>query len=496
MKNKILIISIVLLSLFGVTTNAQDLTNYNLYNQNQFLYNPAYSVDVCKVTGFLNSHIQWTEFEGAPRVNTLGLRGNISPTSGLGLTVFNFKSGAISTTDVNLSYAYKAKFADNHFLSMGLGLGILSDKLITDDVDAYDMSDPILLGDDLNQTTFTAKFGMAYVNKNFEAQLIFPQLKQRAGFNFYTIGIMSYNIKAGTDLELKPSVLVRGTKTTPKQFDGYLTATFKKMVWVSAGYRTNNSMIFGVGANLSNYSLGYAFQNEMNTINKAGNGTHEIQLIVRFGCKEKVKKEPSNEPKMIKVTGNVIDKETSEPLTAHVVITNETTGEIVYDKEVTGKFETDLGIGKYKAVFTGNIIPKTERFEIKESTNKDFKLEVKAIKTLDKTFNLGSVNFETNKSIIKDDASYKILDHLVEIMNEYPDVNIEIQGHTDSDGSDEANLTLSQSRADVCKEYAISKGIAAARLTAVGYGETKPIVGNDTPANKAKNRRTEFKIVD
>ncbi len=495
MKNKILIISVVMLSFFAITAKAQDLTNYNLYNQNPFLYNPAYSVDKCTFTGFLNSHIQWMDFDGAPRVNTIGVRGNISPNSGLGLTVFNFKSGVIGSTDINLSYAYKAKFGDEHFLSMGLGLGFLTDKIITEDVVAMDMTDHMLIGQDAKETTVTTKFGMAYQNKNLEAQVIFPQLMQRGKMNYYTIGILSYKVDATADLEVKPSVMVRGAKTTPLQFDGFVTATFKKMVWLTAGYRSNNSLIIGAGANLSNYSVGYAYHAEMNDINKAGKGTHEIQLIVRLGCRDK--KEPVAEgPKSIKVTGNVVDKQTGDPLTAKVVITNVNTGEVVFEKEVTGKFETNLGVGVYKAEFTGNIIPKTEKFEIKESTNKDFKLEVKSIKTLDKTFNLGSVNFETNKSKIKDDASYKILDQLVDIMNEYPDLNIEIQGHTDSDGSDDANLKLSQDRADVCKEYAISKGIEAKRLTAVGYGETKPIADNNTAENKAKNRRTEFKIVD
>jgi len=496
MKNKLLIIYTALLLFVGFSAKAQDLTNYNLYSQNPFLYNPAYSVDKCKVTAFLNSHLQWSDFEGAPKVNTLGLRGNISENSGLGITVFNFKSGVISTTDVNLNYAYKAKFGEEHFLLMGLGLGIIADKVITEDVFAQDMSDPVLIGDNAKQTAINSKFGLAYINKKLEVQVMFPQLTQRGEFNFYTVGILGYKMNLNEDFMLKPSVMVRGNKTTPKQFDLNLAAHFKDMVWLSAGYRSNKSMFFGVGANFSNYALGYAYQTEMSDIQDAGKATHEIQLIARFGCKQKEKKETVIEPKIIKVTGNVIDKQTGEPLTAHVVITNTNTGEIVFDKEVTGKFETDLGIGNYTAAFTGNIIPKTEKFEIKESTNKNFKLEVKSIKTLDKTFNLGSVNFETSKSVIKDQASYNVLDQLVEVMNEYPELKIEIQGHTDSDGSDEANLKLSQDRADVCKKYAIDKGINASRLTSVGYGETKPIVNNDTPANKAKNRRTEFKIVD
>lgn len=67
---------------------------------------------------------------------------------------------------------------------------------------------------------------------------------------------------------------------------------------------------------------------------------------------------------------------------------------------------------------------------------------------------------------------------------------------TDSDGSNSHNLTLSENRAKVCLEYVISKGIDQSRLKSVGYGENKPLVPNNSKANKAKNRRTEFKILN
>jgi outer membrane protein OmpA-like peptidoglycan-associated protein len=71
---------------------------------------------------------------------------------------------------------------------------------------------------------------------------------------------------------------------------------------------------------------------------------------------------------------------------------------------------------------------------------------------------------------------------------------LEIQGHTDEKGSDDFNMKLSQSRADAVKNYLVSKGIVADTITAKGFGESKPIVPNDTDANREKNRRVEFKI--
>ena len=82
-----------------------------------------------------------------------------------------------------------------------------------------------------------------------------------------------------------------------------------------------------------------------------------------------------------------------------------------------------------------------------------------------------------------------------------PDIIVEIQSHTDSRGSDSYNQDLSQRRAESVVEYLKSKGINANRLVAKGYGESKPIAANthadnsDNPEGRAKNRRTDFKII-
>jgi outer membrane protein OmpA-like peptidoglycan-associated protein len=72
---------------------------------------------------------------------------------------------------------------------------------------------------------------------------------------------------------------------------------------------------------------------------------------------------------------------------------------------------------------------------------------------------------------------------------------IEIGGHTDSEGSETHNNQLSQNRAKAVYDYLISNGVKAERLTYKGYGETMPISSNDTPEGRANNRRTEFKVI-
>lgn len=108
-----------------------------------------------------------------------------------------------------------------------------------------------------------------------------------------------------------------------------------------------------------------------------------------------------------------------------------------------------------------------------------------------------SVFFNSGKSTFKtgDAATIASLDAIKEILKNYPNAKFSIEGHTDSDGSDKLNQKLSEDRANAVRNVLIENGIKAENLTAVGYGESKPIASNKTKAGKAENRRTEVKHV-
>lgn len=101
------------------------------------------------------------------------------------------------------------------------------------------------------------------------------------------------------------------------------------------------------------------------------------------------------------------------------------------------------------------------------------------------------VQFETNSATIKPDSTGD-LDAFAQFMKDVPSVKGELQGHTDSVGKDAYNLSLSQRRAESVKAYIVAKGVAAARIDAKGYGETKPVADNATVEGKAANRRVVF----
>ncbi|MEJ2112854.1 MAG: OmpA family protein [Flavobacteriaceae bacterium] len=104
-----------------------------------------------------------------------------------------------------------------------------------------------------------------------------------------------------------------------------------------------------------------------------------------------------------------------------------------------------------------------------------------------------TILFDTGKATIKDQSA-EVLNNIIDILKEYPNANFSIDGHTDSVGSEASNQKLSQERASSVMNYLISNGIASNRLSAEGFGESRPIDTNNTRAGRANNRRVEISL--
>jgi len=108
---------------------------------------------------------------------------------------------------------------------------------------------------------------------------------------------------------------------------------------------------------------------------------------------------------------------------------------------------------------------------------------------------LGDVVFEAGKASLQPSATTAI-DRLAQLLAVYPERSVRIEGHTDSAGDDAANQTLSERRANAVRDALLARGVEAARVEAVGYGETRPIADNGTPGGRQKNRRIEIVLSD
>lgn len=175
-------------------------------------------------------------------------------------------------------------------------------------------------------------------------------------------------------------------------------------------------------------------------------------------------------------------------------------GQNVYtgETDIEGKCSTwveqhktyDMSVQKFGKTFT----MKLEMPIDSKLSEFDYGVRIKIVEHYTRTYTLENVYFDVDKWDLKP-VSYVALDQLYAAMKANPDMTVELAGHTDSDADDSHNMILSQRRADAVMKYITDKGIAKNRIMAKGYGERVPIVPNDTPANKAKNRRTEVRVI-
>jgi len=236
----------------------------------------------------------------------------------------------------------------------------------------------------------------------------------------------------------------------------------------------------------------------------SSDGAYGASDIVRIKLLEKEKPDP-----VVLVSGNVYNAKTKEPLSASLVYeilpqgTEAGTGS---SSPVDGSFKMVLPYDKNYSIRASA----DHFFAISENLNLDslIKAGYKEIHKdlylvpieIGQVFRLNNVFFDFDKYSLRPE-SFMELNRVVDFLNEYPNIEIEMSAHTDSKGTDSYNLTLSDNRARSVVEYILSKGIAPGRIVSKGYGETKPVAenanadGSDNPEGRQLNRRVEFTIM-
>jgi outer membrane protein OmpA-like peptidoglycan-associated protein len=142
--------------------------------------------------------------------------------------------------------------------------------------------------------------------------------------------------------------------------------------------------------------------------------------------------------------------------------------------------------------FDSKVINKEELKHVGDVAVRGNDLNVKELK-VGEAYTINDILYPTNSAVLSARSKF-ILKGFARFLKENPGISVSIQGHTDDVGDDERNMLLSDERAQGVKAFLISLGIQADRLSAKGYGETAPKVPNDSEANRAKNRRTDFVI--
>ena len=186
------------------------------------------------------------------------------------------------------------------------------------------------------------------------------------------------------------------------------------------------------------------------------------------------------------------------------------TEKIGWSKEIEGSWKhisMAYTKGKYKAYFNDTRLINVPHLEINpsgitiEAGNdnmyiKNIRIAKGGVKYYDRVLSEGKIivngiKFDVNKATLKPESMGPI-NKIYDLMQKQPELNFSVEGHTDADGSDETNMTLSKARGKTVMDKLIEMGISAERLKSDGFGESKPIDNNSSPEGKANNRRVEF----
>ncbi len=318
--------------------------------------------------------------------------------------------------------------------------------------------------------------GVTVVNvgaKGYQSQTVPIDVKKGAvtTYDFKLHSLVSYGVVAGTVLDA----------TTQKPLNA-------RIEFPKSGIAAGNSDQAGGAFRVNNVPTGVVTV----TAALAGYFTGSQSVTVEDGKVANVAfiLTPSTMTTML--TGKVSDKKTGDPLAATVSFPGSSIGSVTTDA-ATGVYKTQIPVGSYAIQAEAEGYVKQSAAIVIEKDKpqvKDFQLLKVGM-----SITLRGIYFDFDKSTIKPE-SRPALEDAAKMLKENPSITVEIQGHTDSKGSDEYNLSLSDRRAAAVVAYLVTNlGVDASRLTSKGYGESMPIATNDTDAGRALNRRVEFKVI-
>jgi OOP family OmpA-OmpF porin len=234
-------------------------------------------------------------------------------------------------------------------------------------------------------------------------------------------------------------------------------------------------------------------------ISRTGYAPFNVRVRIESGKKFEQRVVMKNEASARgKISGIAADYATNAPLVVDISFLKGTETVRAVSDDSMGYFEfNDLEPGTYLLKFeTLDYTPSV--CEVAVEPNKDSEIMMRMLK-VNTTITLYGVEFEFGSARLKLDPESKTvpaLDEAAALLTNHPELEVEIQGHTDNVGSDAYNLELSQKRAEAVRDYLIDVHmIEPVRLIARGYGESKPVASNDTEADRAKNRRVDFVIL-
>lgn len=276
---------IIYIFLIATSPVISQVFSYDFYTfriNNMFNVNPAYAGKDDGINVVLSAQTQNKGVNYANKNFMAGVYSKITQRQAVGGKIISDTRGAFQMLKADLSYAYIAKINDASSLSMGLSAGILNNNLMVNRIENYqalDQTDPTLTRSYYNTTQFSAGLGLLYKYKALDVSFSMPHIiNTNQAINSYINGAVFYTFNAGSNFKIMPWLCYQNIPVTKSVGSLYVKSTFLDMIWVQAGYQTNQSIQAMLGANLENLSFGYGFRFNNSKFTTISSGIHEITI--------------------------------------------------------------------------------------------------------------------------------------------------------------------------------------------------------------------------
>jgi type IX secretion system PorP/SprF family membrane protein len=482
MNAKRLILVTVIGLMISTGIKAQQLPICDHHYFDPMIYNPARIGMVYQgVSAFGLFRKQWVDMYGGPETKAFTIDGSLKKNKiGLGAIILSDKTDVLEKLTFSLGYSYKIPFNAYQGITLGIMAGFSDNTINYDKINAHDPGDIALFNQSKSDMGFEASAGVNYYWKKLNIGIAVPQLISKSfvyvdNNNKASMSeIQHYIFTANYVFTLKkdvlfldPTLMLTYVQNAPFRYDFGLMFNWKEKAWLGGVFRSDNAISF-IGGIRINQSImfGYAYDMTNNDMQNYGGGSHEFILGYQFARKSVKDIEMhllTQAQKVDSMTKKVEDLgKRVDTLEQH---------DTVFNQELQG-IKDELKLLRVNAE------------KLKEEVKRDDKLPKFA----------GVVLFKTDSYKIDNQFQGDLME-LVNVIQNFPDLRVDLRGHTDNVGSDYYNNKLSDNRVKAVRDFLISKGVSPDRISLNGLGERFPKVPNINEANKSLNRRVEMAVI-
>ncbi|GAA4837062.1 PorP/SprF family type IX secretion system membrane protein [Algivirga pacifica] len=287
---KLLIILLLLLPGYGRT---QELRDTFFYTSNLYILNDAAIEEQHSLNGIMYSSLTQMNTQGIPAYQLGSAVRRNWENMGVGVRVNYRRQGLISTTKLNLSYAYEFAFNEETYCAFGLSVGMVDHnwQLNPEDLgEATDLQDPLLYANTGKERfLFTNSLSMSMIWRGLMLGGSFPDLyalatEDLSGQNYYTVAnaYATYLLPIAREFTLQPILAAEWHKLAAPTYDISLKGMYSKVFWLSTGWRWDNNWMVSSGIALGDFEVGYAFLKSVGDFGSFDQQQHELSIVFRM----------------------------------------------------------------------------------------------------------------------------------------------------------------------------------------------------------------------